>query len=276
MTAFALALCLIFSFAASSGLCQSSTVIIPVEFRKVAEVLPIVKDLLSEDGKAGMDVRTNSIIVTDDDECIQEIRAFLERFDKPPRQVRVRVRFQEERLSRKRSFSTEGSVSGGNWRVTTGGKRRDGIDIRIHDSDRQQSKSSEYFINVLSGSPAYILAGKNIPYRERWTYLCDRYAGYVEQISLLSIESGMDVTPVIVGDHANIEITPRISHEVKRGLREIIRFTEASTTLSIPLGQWVTISATDEDSNEVIKEILAIESGEKNTFLSISLMVETY
>ena len=230
-------LCLFFTVQASTGMCQGSTEIIQVQWRDASEILPIVKDMLSKEGKASIDIRTNSIVVSDDDESIQKIRSFLKLFDVPPKQVRVRVRFQEISSSQDRDLSVEGSVSGDNWKVTKGRKKRDGVDIRLHDRDRKQSKTSEYFVNVLSGSPAYIRAGVDIPYREKWAYLSKRYAKYVERIVIKKIESGMDVRPIIVGDHANIEITPRISHEVSRGRKEIIRFTEAATTLSVPLGQ---------------------------------------
>ncbi|MBW2609972.1 MAG: hypothetical protein JRC68_06480 [Deltaproteobacteria bacterium] len=268
--------CLFFALQPSIGICQERTVIIPMQFRNVSEVIPIVKDMISQDGKATVDMRTNSVVITDSDESIQKIRAFLERFDKPPGQVRVRVRFQEVRSSQSMSLSAEGSVSGKNWRVSTGRTRRDGVDIRLGHSNRAQRESSEYFVNVLSGSPAYIMVGQDLIYRERWGYLFRKYAGYKEKVIIQRFESGVDVSPVIVGDHANIEITPKISHEVSRGRKEIIRFTEATTTLSVPLGQWVTIGGTDEESNEVIREILEIGSGKKNSSLSISLMVEAH
>ncbi|MFC1866706.1 secretin N-terminal domain-containing protein [Thermodesulfobacteriota bacterium] len=267
-------LCLPITIQASTGICKNSTEIIPLQFRNASEVLPIIKDMLSENGKASIDIRTNSVVITDNDESIRKIRTFLERFDTPPRQVRVRVNFQEERSSKDNSLSAEGTVSGEKWKITTSRKKQDGIDVRLHDRNRKRSRSSEYFVNVLSGSPAHIIAGKDIIYRERWGYLLKRYAGYTDTIYIERIESGMDVRPVIVGDHANIEIIPRISYEVSRGRRETIQFTEAATTLSVPLGQWVTISGTDENSNEVIREILKTGSSKKNSSLAISLMVE--
>ncbi|MFC1531949.1 secretin N-terminal domain-containing protein [Thermodesulfobacteriota bacterium] len=267
-------LCLFFSTQTSTGICKSSTVIIQVQFRKASEVLHIVKDMLSNEGKASVDIRTNSVVIDDNPEHIQKIRSFLEKFDVPPEQVRVRVRFQEESLSKDNSLSAEGSVSGKGWQITTKGKKTDSVDIHLRDRSRKLDQSSEYFISVLSGSQAYILTGKDIIFRDRWSYLCKRYAGYVDTITVKRIESGFDVTPIIVGDRADIDITPRISHEVSRGRKEIIRFTKAATTLSVPLGQWFTISVTDESSNEVIREILLTGSRKKKSSLSISLMVE--
>ena len=175
-----------------------------------------------------------------------------------------------------RSISMEGRVSGKEWTVSKGRKKRNGIEVHVRDKGQQRQQGSEYFINVMSGSWAYILVGKEIPYVERWTDLCQRYAGYVERVVFQRIETGMEVRPIIVGDHVYIEITPRISHEVSRGQKEIIRFTKASTELTVPLGKWVDIAGTDEKSKEVISAILESGRGKKRVSLSMALMVETF
>ena len=198
--------------------------IIPVQSRSAAEVLPAVKTLLSPNGKAVADVRTNSLIITDEYEAIQKIREFIEGYDKPVQQVRVRVRFMEALSSQGRSASAEGGVSGRHWHVATGRTRREGVHARVEDRRRRQGHRSEYFVNVTSGSPAYIVTGKNILFRERWVYLTQRYAAYGDRIVAQRVETGMDVTPVIVGDHARIEITPTISHLDPQGRIGITRF----------------------------------------------------
>jgi hypothetical protein len=98
----------------------------------------------------------------------------------------------------------------------------------------------------------------------------------VERVVFQRIETGMEVRPIIVGDHAYIEITPRISHEVSKGQKEIIRFTKASTELTVPLGEWVDIAGIDEKSKEVISAILESGRGKQRVSLSMALMVETF
>lgn len=267
---------LIICIDASSVLCRENTVIIPIQFRRASEVMPIVQNLLSQSGKAAIDVRTNSVIITDSEEAIRKIQEFLKRYDIRPKQVRVRVRFHEVSSARDRSIGAEGSVSGKGWKITTGKKRRDGVEVRLGDKTRRQKKASEYFVNVMSGNPAYILAGKDILYKERWVYLLGKYAGYKEKLVVQRMETGFDVRPSVAGDHANVEITPRISHEAQRGRKEVVRFTGAATTLSVPLGQWVTIGGIDEKSNEVIREILETGTRKKNSSLEIVLMVELH
>lgn len=271
---FILGLCLIFFIMTSPNPCRAETVIIPIQFRSVSEVLPIVEDLLSINGKASADERTNSLIIIDSDESIQNIRTFLARFDKPARQARIRLRFDEVGSSEDRSVTVDGSVSGKRWGISKGKRRKDGIDIRLQDREQRQQGQSEYFVNVISGSWAYIMVGKDILYRERWIDLCSRYAGYDIGVVFQSIESGMEVRPIIVGDRADIEIIPRISHGVSGREKGIIRFTRASTRLSVPLGQWTTIGGADKESNEVMKAILESGTGKQGSSISISLMVE--
>jgi len=253
---------------------RSETVIIRLKFRVATEVLPVVESMLSQDGKATADPRTNSLVVTDDEESIRKVHVFLADFDKPDKQVKISVRFEEVDSIEGRSVSTEGRVSGKHWSVGTGRKRGDGVDVRLEDRNRCRKGTSEYSIITMSGSAAYILAGKEIPYRQRWTYLSRRYGGYVDTVVLRRIETGMEVTPIVMGNRAQIEITPRISHEGRGGRRGVVRFTKASTVLSAPLGRWVTIGGTDQRSNEVIREILKRGGSNRDSSMVISLKVE--
>lgn len=239
-------------------------------------MLPVVENMLSQEGAVTADPRTNSLVVTDDAESIRKVHAFLADFDKPGKQVRISVRFDEVDSIEGRSVSAKGRASGKHWNVGTGGKKGDGVDVRLKDRNRCQRRTSEYSIVTMSGSEAYILAGKEVPYRQRWTYLSRRYGGYVDTVVLKRIETGMEVTPIVMENRARIEITPRISHEGRGGRRGVVRFTRASTVLSAPLGRWMTIGGTDQRGNEVIREILKSGGSTRDSSLVISLKVETY
>ena len=274
---FILSFCLFFCLLTSlinADLLQ--TAVIPVQFRSATELLPIVKNLLSENGRISVDVQTNSLILTDNGESIDKVRKFLEGYDKPVKQARISIRFKEMGSHGEGSISVEGRVSGKGWTVSKGRKRRNGLEVHMRDQRRNRRQESEYFINVSSGSWAYILVGEEIPYVERWRYLCQRYADHVGRWVFQRIETGMEVRPIIVSDHAYIEIMPRISHEVSKGQKEIIRFTKASTELTVPLGKWVDIGGSDEKSKEVISAILDSGKGKQSVSLSMALRVESF
>jgi type II secretory pathway component GspD/PulD (secretin) len=131
--------------------------------------------------------------------------------------------------------------------------------------------SSEYFINALSGSWAYIRVGQDIPYTARWSDLCRRYG---RPVVFQRIETGFDVKPVIREGMADVEIVPRISETGSGGRPGGVQFAEASTRVQVPLGQWVTIGGSDQSANEVLRAILEAGSSRQSSALSIQLFVE--
>ncbi len=253
--------------------CVAETAVIELHFRDASEVLPMVETLLSSEGRATIDSRTNSVVVSDNSESLRKIREFLAHIDKPVEQVTVRFRFEEEGASKNRDLSASGRVSGDNWSVSAGRDRREGVHVRAQDRRTSQEQRSESFIRVLSGDAAYIRVGKEIPYTERWAYLCRRYAHSCESVGFQTIETGVEVRPVVSGNRVHIEIIPRVSYR-EPGDRGVIRFAEAATRVSVSKGQWITVGGHGRAGHEVIREILSRRSAEDQTTVSLSLMVE--
>lgn len=252
---------------------ERSVKVIHIDYRRAEEVLPTVESLLSPQGSAAVDKRTNSLVVVDTEQSIQRISDFLKDFDQPVEQVAIRVRFSELQAERGGSVSTDGSVSGDDWEVSTGRKLDDGLSVQLEGRSSTRSGTSEYFINTASGSPAYIVAGTSVPYRQQWVLLSKKYAHVAETTEFQDVETGFEVTPVITGDRAHLDITPRISYLTPGGDRGVVRFTEAATSVTVPLNQWFSLSGATEGSSEVFREILGAGSSRQDSSLSISLMV---
>jgi hypothetical protein len=246
--------------------------VIKLNHRMAEDLVPIVQGFLSPEGKVAADPRNNSLIVFDKPEAIQQVRAYVDQFDVPLPQVRIRVRFDENRSTQGRSVKAAGKASGTHWSVASGKKKKDGIDVRIKDRHRTQSGLSEYSIITTSGSPSYILVGKDIPYRERWISISRHHVAVHETVQFKEIETGFEVTPVITGGSAHLKIVPRISDmDDKTG---IIRFESAQTELTVPLGQWVAFGGSTRETHEVIQEIFAQGRGRHRAAMSMSLLVE--
>jgi type II secretory pathway component GspD/PulD (secretin) len=248
-------------------------VVIPMQYRSAVEALPMVKEFLSSGGRAVADPRTNALLLDDDEASIQKIREFLAGFDRLGKQATVRVRFEERSAEEDRSAAASASASGREWRARAGRPRdTDGVDVRLEDRSAGRRGTSEYSVTVVAGSPAYIMVGEEILFTEKWLDLTRRYARVVERISIQKVETGMEVRPTLLQDHADMEIIPRLS---ERGPgKGVIRFTEAATRVLAPYGRWVTIGGARRQENEVIREIFSRGRGEKNVITSISLMVE--
>jgi type II secretory pathway component GspD/PulD (secretin) len=250
--------------------------IIPVNYRKAQEVLPTVEKLLSKEGTVSADHRTNSLVVSDSKAHIRKIKNFLTRFDQPGQQVKVWVSFEDMNSAHRRYLEMQGAYSGKNWRIGTGRRKTDGMDVRVQDGTGLENTSDLYQITVMSGSSAYIAAGKEIPVTRQWIDLCRRYGGVVNTVDFKIIETGFEVTPVVSGNYANIDIMPRISSLDSENSTEsqVIRFTQASTSLRVRIGQWVNIAGSSRSRNEVMQAILKGKADSSSRSMQISVKVD--
>ncbi len=246
--------------------------VIRIKYRGAEEMAPIVQSLLSPDGHLSVDTRVNSLVIVDSPAAIQRVHDYLNRFDVPIERLRIRVRFYEKQTDDQRAASIDGSVSGKDWRIATGGQNKDGVEVNLENRKRDQNSVSEYFVMTSSGSPAYIATGKEIPYRQTWAYRLGRHRKKTGPVTYKQIETGFDVTPRIVGDQVNLKIIPRVTHD--NTTDGVIRFHGAQTNLMVPLGQWVEIGGSDRQQNEIVSEILSRRRGDDIISLTMALMVE--
>jgi type II secretory pathway component GspD/PulD (secretin) len=255
-----------------NGSWAADVAVIRVKYRWASEVLPIVQSMLSPQGTVTVSARVNSLIIVDSQESIQRVRAYLDQFDKPLEQVRIHVRFYENRAVADRSVSARGRISGDNLSAAIGGKKKDGVDLSIEDRRRRESNYSEFFVLATNGSPAFIRAGQEIPYRGKWPDYTRRYAPNADTTVFQTVETGFEVTPTVAGENVHMRIVPRIAYGDRNDA--IIRFYAAQTELTVTFGRWVEIGGSNTHSNEVIEEILSRGSESRRSSMVMSLMVE--
>ncbi len=245
--------------------------VIKVEHRWAAELVPIVKSMLSADGTVTVSARVNSLVIVDTPEAIERVQAYLDRFDRPVEQVRIHVRFHTMGEDRDSEVAARGRVSNDNGSIAIGGKKKDGVDISVEDRERRQKSDSEFFVMAMSGSPAYIRAGKEIPYHQNAAFF-RRHAAGGATVSWQHVESGFEVTPTIAGNKAHLKIVPRIAYDDRKDAA--IRFFDSQTELTVPIGRWVEIGGTTDRKNEIIREIISLSRSGGETSTTMSLMVE--
>jgi len=246
--------------------------VIRVKYSWASELLPIVQSMLSPAGTVTVSERINSLVIVDDPDAIARVRAYLDQFDRPMEQVRIHVRFHEKRSDASGVVAGRAKVSGDSWGVATGGKKKDGVDLALEERRRRQTNDAEYFVFATSGRAAFIRAGQEIPYRGNWPDYTRRHASRGDTVVFQTIETGFDVTPTVAGENVLLRIVPRIAYGDRKDA--IIRFYDAQTELTVPLGHWVEIGGSNTHSNEVIEEILSRGGREQRTSMVMSLMVE--
>jgi len=257
--------------AASSS--HAAVEVIALLYRSPSEVLPLVKPLLSAEGRISADDRTSQLIIVDSEEAIERVRQTLAVLDRQAPQASIRVRFRETGEREDRSTAAGGRVSRDEWSVSAGRGRRagEGAEVRVQDRSVNRSGDSEYFIHVLSGSWAYIRVGLDVPTSADWVDLCRRHG---RTVAYRRIETGFDVKPVIRETLAEVEIVPRIAETGSGGSSGVVRFAEAATRAIVPLGQWIVIGGSNQGTSEVVRAILEAGSNRQTSALSIQLMVE--
>ena len=255
-----------------SGILSANEVaVIKVKYRKAAELVPMVRSLLSSGGSVTVSERVNSLVVVDKPETIRRVYGFLEQFDSPVEQVRILVRFNTAGADEESSVAARGRYSNDNVSVAVGGKKKEGVDISAEDRRYRRQLQSSAFVVAMSGSPAIIRTGKEIPYRQGSPFF-RRHAPGGETVIWQKAESGFEVTPTVMGERVHLKIVPRISYDDRQD--DVVRFFDAQTELTVPFGQWVEIGGSADRQNEIIKEILSRGTADRNTSSSMSIMVQ--
>ena len=220
--------------------------IIKVRKRPAKELLPHVQTVLSPTGRASVDMISNTIIVSDTTDHVQQVRQLIKRLDIPVPLVNISLRYHQT-ATRSRSLSTAGGISGGQ-----GG-------LRMSSGSFNQEKNFQ--LTVSSGSSGYLLIGRDIPFTSSWLDLYYRY-GY--RFSWLTeykrVESGFEVQPVVIGSRVDLMLVPRLAFADK----ETIRFTEAATRMTLPVNTWVPVAASDFGMDTVSAAILTA-NGQTNS-----------
>ena len=243
-----------------SVLLANEVAVIKVQYRKAAELVPIVQTMLSSGGSVTVSQRVNSLVIVDNPEAIRRVYAYLERFDKPVEQVRIHVRLNNTGADEERTVTTRGRYSKDNVSAALRRKKKDGVDISAEDHERRRSGTSSAFVVAMSGSPAFIRSGKEIPYRQS-------SAGGT--VVWKSADSGFMVTPTVVGDNVHLKIVPSVScADCKDG---VIRSFGAQTELTAPFGQWVEIGGITDLQNESFRDARSQNLGGRDSINTFSI-----
>lgn len=254
-----------------SVLSANEVAVIKVKYRKAAELIPVVQSMLSANGSVTVSQRVNSLVIVDNPEAIRRVYAYLERFDKPVEQVRIHVRFNTSGSDEERAVAARGRYSNENVSIAVGGKKKDGVEISGQDRGHRRSSSFGAFVVAMSGSPAFISTGEEIPYQQGSAFV-RRHAPGDGTVEWQTAESGFEITPIVAGDNVHLKIVPFVAYDDRKDA--VIRFFTAQTELTTPFGQWVEIGGTADQKNEIFREILSQSKSGGNSVNSISIMVE--
>lgn len=251
------------------------TEVIPLGYRSLAEIAPIVQPLVGPGGSVGG--LRDQLVVTTTPARMSEIKEVLKKLDKRPERLVITVRRAGSATAHRRSAAVHGSI--GNVEIGRGGV---GIDSSGHENDshvaaratdRQIDDEQGILqrVQVLEGREAYIAAGQDLPLRSRgWGY---------DTTSYYPATTGFYVVPRLNGDEMFLELSAhsRQAPVVRRqpyGGRRPIDVSNTRTTVAGRLGEWIAIGGTGGSDTATARGIGQLGTREAESDSSIEIRVE--
>jgi type II secretory pathway component GspD/PulD (secretin) len=253
-----------------SAQAESELKIITLQHRFADDLLPTITPMVGEDGTAtGL---RNQLILRASPERIREIEIIVEQLDTARENRRITVNRDANQNSQSSRIDANGRVQIG--QVTIGNNRRtqpNNANINIEKTTRTTQQSSSQFLNVLDGERAFIRVGQYVPFTQEWIVLTSRFTQVEQFTDWQEISTGFAVRPRTIGNQVELEITPRIARLNTQGT---IDFEELTTTLHVHLGEWVDISSTMQNNDEVSRKILGVSSNASSKQSGLTIKVD--
>jgi type II secretory pathway component GspD/PulD (secretin) len=235
-------------FSAPSYCEEPNLSIIPLHFRSVDEVIPILQPLLSKDGSiSGIQ---NQLIVRTNVASLVEIMKVLEAIDRPARNLIITVQQNADVDSQQDAVTISGTISSGkDTRIAIPdetsdrggasvnvGKGDSQVKAKIFSTDSTDSDKNAQKLRVLEGRQAYIQIGQSIPVPQRTVVRDGNAVSVVDSVEYRDVISGFFVLPRVNADRVTLEIAPQRDTVGATGNVKIQR---AHTVLSGKLGEWI-------------------------------------
>jgi len=209
--------------------------VIELQAATLDEVIPVVRPLVGPDGTVtGMGT---NLVIKAAPERVREVRALLERIDRPPRRLLITVSNAGEDVSRAAGYSGSADIKLGDGQVGINSPGRPVEDSRarvyVHKRGAFRERGAGQQVQALEGRPAWIHAGSQVPV----------YGGYPYGTQLHDVTSGFYVVPRLSGNQVMLEI---LQHDDRPGRTPgTFEIQRAGTIVRGRLGEWVALGGID-------------------------------
>jgi hypothetical protein len=240
--------------------------IISLHYRFAQDVLPSVQPLVGPGGVVS--AVGNNLLIRATPERIADIEQVVAMLDVERKTLRITVSRNRSTSAESREMGASGSVRRGGATVRTAdryGRVDSGVVVELGQRDSSVREQSSEFVSVMEGGRGVISVGQSVPFTETWVMLTQRYVQVQQAVQFHDISTGFSVTPHMIGDQVELEITPRIA-SLSGG---VIEFQALATTVQFYPGEWFNLGGTMQIRDEVSREIFsnASSSGQSSSEL---------
>lgn len=254
---------------------QTVVEVIPLRYRTVEQVIPVIQPLLPKDGSvSGLQ---GQLVVRTTKANLADIRRVLETIDVRPRRLQITVTQDVEVTRERGSAQVSGSVQiGSQGQVSTSNASATGdqVSVRVVQSRRAEADRSQQTLQVAEGNPAYIRIGQSVPIPQRQytrQFIDGRWVEQPTGVVYQDVTSGFYVLPRVRGDEVILEISPQRERLNPSGS---IEFQRGATTVSGRLGEWIEIGGVDQAASAQGSQILGRTAGSSMETRRVLVRVE--
>ena len=239
--------------------------VIPLRYRTVEQVLPVIQPMLAKGGTAsGLQ---GQLVIRTTPGNLEEIRRILASIDTVPRRLLITVRQDADASYSERGVGVSGRIGTDQGRVTVPGSVagpggsavvREGDDrlrARVVDSSSADSDRNTQTVQVMEGSPAFIRVGQSVPIQQQQQPLVRTFPGgrtvteqVVGGVEYRDATSGFYALPRVAGDRVTLDISAQreaLSGQVQGGFN----VQRAVTTVAGRLGEWIEVVGTSQTAS---------------------------
>lgn len=229
----------------SAALTQAASEVIELNYRMAQDALPVVQSVLGDSGRAT--AYGNQLIINASHDKIAEVRSILSSIDKQPRNLLITVDTQGNQFNRERGYQADGMISGRHGQIIIGQGEQQGRDqVNIIRNTTQNRDGSLRTVRALEGSAALVQVGQSVPQRST-SY--GPYGQVQERTEYRAVNQGFYVIATVHGDNVQIEINSQNDRRSQQ-YNDVIDTQSTSSRVSGRLGEWISVSASNQDSNQ--------------------------
>ena len=240
---------------------QMVTEVIPLGYRSVSEIIPVIRPLVSPSGSvSGLQ---GQLVVTATPQQLAQVHKVLSALDKSPVRLLISVRRDNSFSGKQGSASVQGRA--GNIAINDGGvslgttgrgphKDKDYLSVQAKSNRQDKDMNITQQVQVLEGREAYIYTGEEIPVRNRGAVSGPGGVYAYDSTEFYPAVTGFYAIPRINGDEVFLEINSvsrkrnnlRINGRYPRQGRQTVAVSNVSTTVGGKLGDWIAIGNIDQ------------------------------
>lgn len=247
-------LTLLLAASASLALAQYPLEILPLRYRTVDQVLPVLRALLEPGGT--LSGHSNQLFVRASPANVAELRRVLESIDRPARRLQILVRFDSAAEEARREVGASGTIS----------NRGSRVEVRAEDQRGRGEERVDQRLMVMDGGRGVISTGSSAPLRTREVIQTPGGTMVRESVTLQDRATGFEVAPRVSGQTVHLDISPQ--RDPGTG------FQRASTTVSARLGEWFEVGGATEAAAGDARGILSSGQSASSASRRIWLKVE--